>query len=1161
MASNPIQILIVEHETLIAKEIEDRLIKLGYGVCGQAGSGEEAIKHVAEERPDLVLIDIRLAGDMCGIDVANRLKERDDIPVVLLSAKSDEELDRHLVASGPYSCLTKPFEASELHATIQTALEKHSLHRTMRKANEKLWDRSIVGIVRAEPNGRYLAANPAAVRLYGFESERNMLDAVQDPTNDIYVRPEERRRLVDMIREKGKAIGVETEIYQHGSRKTIWISQNVWPAHGDDGQLLFLEGYMEDITQRKKAELALEALNATLEYKVEERTAALADSERKYRAILDNMQDTYYRTDAEGRIVMASPSASQLLGYSPEELAGQKLSDFYINSGERDTFLAELQSSGGELSGYEARLERRDGTIVWVSTSARLLHDETGVVVGVEGITRDITDHKNAAHALEMQEGQLRLVIDNLPVLITYVDTDERFLLVNQTCADWYNRKQDEIVGQYVADIHGDRYSLFKPRIDAVLSGESVIFEDRLLYPDGVWRDIRLLHVPHFDSAGVVQGYFSLAEDITEHKQAEDALRENEQRFRDLAMANSDWFWEMDAERRHTIMSQAVSANVGNDPDWYVGRSHDEIVAAYYDPADWRPFDEAFAARRPYRDLVVPRTDQNGKRTWIRSSGVPIFDQAGEFKGFRGCTADVTDAILAEQALTASEASLSGILAIAPNAIITVGEGGEVRMFNRAAQKIFGYEENDIIGKSIDVLIPPKFRADHPKSMARFKASQEQSRQMSDRGDVVGLRKDGSEFPAEASISKVQLGDELLITVILQDITQRKNKDEQLRRAQKMEAVGQLTGGVAHDFNNLLAAIIGNLDLIEDGGNFVEESDRVSIATALRAALRGAELTDRLMAFSRQQPLDAKTIRINEMLPQFRRLAEPAIGEDIAIKIKPAVDLWPTMVDAGQLENALLNLAVNARDAMPKGGELTIETANRFLEDDDAERYEDLVPGAYVMIAVSDNGTGMPAEVQEHVFEPFFTTKDVGEGSGLGLSMVFGFTKQSGGQVSIVSEEGEGTTVSIYLPRAAPTTNVEIATEEGAQDRPTGNETILVVEDDNDVRDYLIAVLGRLGYTVYQAEDGPSALEVMAVSVPIDLLLTDMILPRGMSGHDVAGAFRERYPEAGVLYSSGYTRDVLDRRGQLNEGVAMMKKPYQTSALALRVREVLDSRK
>lgn len=309
----------------------------------------------------------------------------------------------------------------------------------------------------------------------------------------------------------------------------------------------------------------------------------------------------------------------------------------------------------------------------------------------------------------------------------------------------------------------------------------------------------------------------------------------------------------------------------------------------------------------------------------------------------------------------------------------------------------------------------------------------------------------------------------------------------------------------------------------------------------------------------RQQTNTALT-QINEMLPRFCQRAERSLGEGIAIEMRLAADLWPTMVDVEQLKTALLELVTNARDAMPEGGRLIIETANQILQDDDTARHADLAPGNYVLIAVSDSGPGMPAEVLAQVFEPFFTSRDPGGGRGLGLNRVRGFTKQSEGHVSISSVAGDGATVLLYLPRGEETATVEQIPGKSRPDRPTGSETIIVVEDNEDMRSYLVRALSRLGYTVLEAEDGPAALEVMATAGGIDLLLTDMNLPRGMNGRDIAAAFQEKYPAAGVLYASGHTRDVLGRQGQLDEDMAFIYKPFQASVLAQRVREVLDSR-
>ena len=391
----------------------------------------------------------------------------------------------------------------------------------------------------------------------------------------------------------------------------------------------------------------------------------------------------------------------------------------------------------------------------------------------------------------------------------------------------------------------------------------------------------------------------------------------------------------------------------------------------------------------------------------------------------------------------------------------------------------------------------------------------------------------------------------------IQDITESRRAEQQLRQAQKMEAVGQLTGGVAHDFNNLLAVILDNSEILQETLSDDDGKRRKLLEAVLRAAERGADLTQRLLAFSRKQTLDPQAVDLNSSVAGMSEILRRTLGETIEIETEAAPDLWPCEVDPGQLENALLNLAVNARDAMPDGGRLTIETANALIEQDQLELEAEIAPGAYLLLTVTDTGIGMAPEILEHVFEPFFTTKDVGRGSGLGLPMVYGFAKQSGGHVTVSSEPGSGTTVKLYLPRSDR--DRDRADRLGTQSEPRARgEVVLVVEDDLDVRTLSMALLDSLGYRVLEAGDGASATRALDEAAHIDLLLTDVVLPGGMSGTAVAREAAQRHPAIKVLYMSGYAAESMARHGKPDRGVLLLQKPFRRGELAHKVRQALD---
>ncbi|MGB6550189.1 MAG: PAS domain S-box protein [Xanthobacteraceae bacterium] len=501
-------------------------------------------------------------------------------------------------------------------------------------------------------------------------------------------------------------------------------------------------------------------------------------------------------------------------------------------------------------------------------------------------------------------------------------------------------------------------------------------------------------------------------------------------------------------------------------------------------------------------------------------------------------------------------------------AIYMLDPQGHVTNWNTGAMRIKGYSESDIVGRHFSVFYTPEDRADGVPARALLTAINE------GRYEAEGwrVRKDGTRFWASVVIDRIEdsNGELIGLAKITRDTTERREAQqrleaarEQLYQSQKMDAVGQLTGGVAHDFNNLLTIIIGNLDnakrTIETGQDGAKDRLRRAVDMALVGANRAATLTGHLLAFSRRQPLEPKLLDINRLLNQLSAFLKPSLGEAVQLEVVGAGGVWAVEADAVQLETAILNLAVNARDAMPRGGRLTIEASNVLLDDSYCADNAEVRPGQYVLIAVTDEGVGMDEETATRAFEPFFTTKQTGQGTGLGLSQVYGYVKQSGGHVKIYSEPGQGTTVRIYLPRArdGKKKSGENPVQSVALPSAYGRETILVVEDDADVRAFICETLEELKYTVLQARDADSALRALEREGKVDLLLSDVILP-GPNGRELASAALTKRPGLKVLFMTGYSRNAIVHQGRLDEGVQLIQKPLTQATLAAKVRAVLD---
>jgi PAS domain S-box-containing protein len=490
-------------------------------------------------------------------------------------------------------------------------------------------------------------------------------------------------------------------------------------------------------------------------------------------------------------------------------------------------------------------------------------------------------------------------------------------------------------------------------------------------------------------------------------------------------------------------------------------------------------------------------------------------------------------------------------------AIFTLDRNGVVLTWNTGAERIKGYTAAEVIGQHFSRFYTEEDRESGVPARALAVAAR------TGKFETEGwrVRKNGSRFWASVVIDAIRdaSGEVVRFAKVTRDMTERREAEEQLRQAQKMEAVGQLTGGVAHDFNNLLTVIGGNIETIQRHLPAENEKAHRMLASALRGVDRASTLTRRLLAFSRRQPLDPKPVEMNRLIIGMSDLLTRTLGERISVQTVLSGGLWRISVDTNQLENAVLNLAVNARDAMTGTGKLTIETANTYLDEAYADAHDEVRAGEYVMLAVSDTGLGMTKDVMNKAFEPFFTTKKFGEGTGLGLSQVYGFVKQSGGHIKIYSEVGEGTTVRLYFPRVIATAAEDRATSVKTIPFAKQMERILVVEDDADVRTYSTGILRELGYTVLEAADADEALSLLATEGQIRLLFTDVGLPGAMNGRQLADEARRRRPDVKVLFTTGYARNAIVHHGRLDRGVELIVKPFTYSSLAAKIRSILDS--
>ena len=883
--------------------------------------------------------------------------------------------------------------------------------------------------------------------------------------------------------------------------------------------------------------------------------------------------------DADLRIRWANATFAAAVGGDPDDVLGKTLEELGLPAGpvERTNEMDRKVLSEGSRVEFDERWAEEGGVYRFIRTIKAPLLDAHGKPTHVITLGTDISEAIRLRAEAEEARRQLQLVLDSVPVTMALKDRDDRYVWVNGE----FQRLFREFYGLDALDLIGQKAGEAEPPSDVTqavpaldqavfLTGrEAAPMVQEFHRPDGSTASLLVRRIPVFAADGGVNGVLTIGVDVTEQLRTTAELRDLTQKLeRRVAERTSEL-----AEANKLISTVIESAPVptvvyrldGTIRIWnpaaarvtgYPFEEAREALAIHQPPGNQtallaRLADAAKGVPLPVLDMNVRRKD--GTVVEVLVSSAPLIGADGVIDGMVSSWLDVSDQRRAEEHMRrwfeVFEKAEVGL------AIADAGPPYSQRMANAALLRMLRTTPEELA----------RLGRDHyyaAKEKARVAAAIEQADRLGYISFEATLRRsDGSEFEALISVTSIPADQTLprrrISTII--DITRQRQIEEQFRQAQKMEAVGQLTGGIAHDFNNLLTTILGNSELLELQGSDLGDRARASIRRIRQAGERAALLTRQMLAFSRKQSLRPEVVDVNQLITGMSEILRRTPGGHIETVFQLAGGLWPVLIDANQLESALLNLAINGRDAMPSGGILCIQTSNSPLDEAFATEIG-ATAGPYVTIAVRDTGIGMTEDEIHHAFEPFFTTKPIGKGTGLGLSQVYGFVKQSGGQVILVSEIGRGTTATIYLPAHHPSGAEAGGTAASGETKapPAAGETVLVVEDEDAVREYSREALVSLGYNVLTAADADTALTILDTTPGIALLFSDLGLP-GMNGQALTDEASRRHPGLKVLLTTGYAGDDLAGSGAVDGGPKPLPKPFTIAALAERVRRALDA--
>ncbi|WP_246692775.1 PAS domain-containing protein [Methylobacterium sp. WL64] len=1059
-------------------------------------------------------------------------------------------------------------------------------------------------------------ANPAFCRLTGYAPEEVIgynCRFLQGPETD----PHDVSRIRAAIAERR---GIELPILNY--RKdgtTFWNQLLLAPVEDAKSEVAYFFASQYDVTADTRQLTALRGENDVLSAEQAISADRLQFSETVLRLATEAAEIGMWDLDVLTGSLTWSPRTRPMFGLSPD--AAYDLTTFVetLHPDDRDATMAALAAMIDPAQQAALDVEyrivgREDGVVRWLASKGRGVFDEQGRCVRAIGIVREVTeraeadlarreDERRRATLLELND-RLRDIQDPGALAYTACEVVGGILGVSrvgygvidkvaETIAierDWNAPGVESLAGVL-------RFRDYGSYIDDLKRGETAIVADARLDPRTrdksgaleaisarsfvnmplveLGSSVALFYANHAVARSWSKGELTLMREVaervrlaTERLRSERALRASEEQFRVLAQAIPNQIWAARPDGYLYWFNEQAYAYAGTAPGTMDGTTAwGRIVHPDDLPAAGEAWTRALASGTVYEtEFRIRRAD--GAYRWFLVRAEPVRSPDGALVQWVGTNTDIDERRRQSVELAELNATLERRVEertrerdrtwkVSQDLMVVIDGVGTFKAVSPAATRILGRRPGEMIGRTVFDFIHPDdialtvaalteaVGAEIARVENRYRHEDESYRWLSwtaaPEGELVYAT--GRNVTAE----KVQA--EALLRA-----------EEQLRQSQKMEAVGQLTGGLAHDFNNLLAGISGSLELLQTrmAQGRLTDLDRY-INAAQGASKRAAALTHRLLAFSRRQTLDPKPTDVNKLVGGMEDLVRRTVGPAVHVEVVGAPDLWPALIDPPQLENALLNLCINARDAMPDGGRITIETANKWLDDRGAKE-RDLPPGQYLSLCVSDTGTGMTPDVIERAFDPFFTTKPIGQGTGFGLSMIYGFVRQSGGHVRIYSEMDEGTTMCLYLPRHYG--EAEAADALGSLSdapRAENGQTVLVVDDEPTVRMLVTEVLEDLGYTAIEAADGPAGLKVLRSNVRIDLLVTDVGLPGGMNGRQVADAARVTRPSLKVLFITGYAENAVVGNGHLDPGMAVLTKPFVMEALASRIRELIES--